>query len=109
MMQVVQADWSEAEHDIAQTAIQNAYEREIASLVELVRSSAGEIDAIDDIWRLHDFLSAKRHEVDGKYDFRSSARTFVLAQLVKDGLVTLDELSGIEPSKLSKVAALSRM
>lgn len=64
---------------------------------------------MDDIWQLHDFLSARRHELDGKYDDRESGLIFVFSNLVKEGWLSLDELDGLEPAKLSKISALTRM
>ncbi|WP_245912501.1 hypothetical protein [Brunnivagina elsteri] len=62
-----------------------------------------------DVWRLNDFLSAKRHEVDGKYDFRYPYLIVVFARLVKEGWLQPQELEGLDPSKRAKIAALSRM
>jgi hypothetical protein len=58
---------------------------------------------------LHDFLSARRHEIDGKYDYRYSVLIFVFAGLVKEGWLNIDELEGLQKDKLTKVAALARM
>jgi hypothetical protein len=61
------------------------------------------------MWHLHDFLSARRHEVDGKYDYRYSMLIFIFARLVKEGWLHLNELEGLDKSKIAKIAALSRM
>ena len=63
----------------------------------------------EECWKLHDFLSIQRHEIEGRFDFRLSGLLFVFASLVKDGLLQLDELQGLEPDKLNKVAAMARM
>lgn len=109
MMQVNDGDWSKNEKKIAQAAFDKAYEREIKALIEDVRERASVIAAIDDMWRLHDFLSARRHDIDGKYDYRYSVLIFVFARLVKEGWLHLDELKGLDTDKLTKVAALARM
>ncbi len=101
--------WSNAEKEIAQTAFEKAYGREIAVLIQEVRAQAACLSELDDLWQLHDFLSAKRHDVDGKYDYRYSVLVFVFSRLVKEGWLHLDELAGLEQSKLSKIAALARM
>jgi Photoprotection regulator fluorescence recovery protein len=108
-MQGIETEWSEVEKQVAQAAFKQAYNRETQSLVEEIRKQAGAIAAIEDIWSLHDFLSAKRHEIDGKYDDSYSAFIFVFARLVKEKWLSLDELSGLEADKRAKVAALSRM
>ncbi len=86
-----------------------AYDREISTLVQVVREKAGDIHGMDDIWQLHDFLSARRHQLDGKYDDRESALIFVFSSLVKEGWLSLDELDGLDAAKLSKISALVRM
>ncbi|MFZ4640675.1 MAG: hypothetical protein ACOYMP_09785 [Nodosilinea sp.] len=101
--------WSNAEKEIAQTAFEKAYGREIAVLIQEVRAQAACLSELDDLWQLHDFLSTKRHDVDGKYDYRYSVLVFVFSRLVKEGWLHLDELAGLEQSKLSKIAALARM
>ncbi|MEM1369846.1 MAG: hypothetical protein AAGG02_17945 [Cyanobacteria bacterium P01_H01_bin.15] len=106
---MVTVEWSEKEKLIAQKAFALAYEREIRSIMVTVRQQSESITELDDVWRLHDYLSSKRYEIDGKYDFRDSALVFVFADLVKSGLLSVDELAGLESSKLVKISALTRM
>ncbi|PHJ55991.1 hypothetical protein VF14_34910 [Nostoc linckia z18] len=108
-MQVSDTEWSTAEKQLAQTVFKRAYEREISALIEEVRDRASAIAEIDDMWRLHDFLSARRHDIDGKYDYRYSVLIFVFARLVKEGWLALDELNELDKDKITKVAALARM
>jgi Photoprotection regulator fluorescence recovery protein len=108
-MQALNTDWSDVEKNVAQTAFNKAYERELGGLMQTVREGSTQIEKPEDLWRLHDLLSAKRHEIDGKYDYRYSALMFVFAGLVKEGWLTIEELDGLESSKLAKIAALSRM
>jgi hypothetical protein len=108
-MQVSDVEWSKTEQEIAQEAFEKAYQREIKALIEEVREQASEIAQIDDMWRLHDFLSARRHEVDGKYDYRYSVLVFIFARLVKEGWLQINELEGLDKTKIAKIGALSRM
>lgn len=103
------AEWSQLERQIAQEAFEKAYEREIAALLKEVRERSNTITKLEDTWLLHDFLSAKRHELDGKYDYKYSVLIFVFAQLVKEGWLHLQELEGLEKDKLTKIVALTRM
>lgn len=102
-------EWSKAEEEVAQEAFGKAYERENKALLQEVREKASTIATLEDVWRLHDFLSARRHDLDGKYDYRHSVLIFVFAQLIKEGWLHLDELKGLHTDKLTKVAALARM
>lgn len=108
-MPVSDIEWSEPEKDIAQTAFKRAYGREIDMLIKEVRDKAGAIAELNEVWQLHDFLSAKRHEIDGKYDYRYSVLIFVFATLVREGWLQLNELEGLASDKLTKIAALTRM
>lgn len=101
--------WSLEEQKIAQRVFDLAYEREIASLMQSVATQAREIADAKDLWCLNDFLSAKRHEVDGKYDFRYPYLIVVFARLLKEGWLEPYELDGLDPNKLAKIKALSRM
>ena len=108
-MQVSEAEWTDSEKKIARSAFDNAYEREIEALLKQVQEQASMVVDLDNLWQLHDFLSAKRYEVEGKYDFQYSVLLFVFAGLIKDGWLHLDELEGLDKDKLSKVIVLSRM
>ena len=108
-MVVSDVDWSQTEKEVAQAAFSKAYRRETESLLTEVREQANTIAALEHLWQLHDFLSAKRHTLDGKYDYRYPVLVFVFAQLVKEGWLRLQDLDGLDAGKLAKIAALSRM
>ncbi|WP_171974680.1 hypothetical protein [Leptolyngbya sp. 'hensonii'] len=108
-MQVNDVHWSDAEQNIAQQAFHNAYERETQALIQEIQEHASRVSTLEDIWQLHNFLSARRHEIDGKYDYSYPALLFVFATLVKQGWLHLDELTGLDKGKLAKIASLARM
>jgi Photoprotection regulator fluorescence recovery protein len=108
-MQALDTDWSDIEKNVAQTAFNKAYERELSGLMQTVRESSNQIEKPEDLWLLHDLLSAKRHEIDGKYDYRYPALMFVFAGLVKEGWISIEELNGLQSEKIAKIVALSRM
>ncbi|WP_202924964.1 hypothetical protein [Myxacorys almedinensis] len=108
-MQVSDIKWSVSEKEVAQNAFESAYSREIDALMKEVCEKASAIADLQDVWKLHDFLSARRHEIEGKYDYKYPILIFVFAQLVKEGWLQLNELEGLEASKLSKIAAIARM
>ncbi|HEY9630284.1 MAG TPA: hypothetical protein V6C84_23570 [Coleofasciculaceae cyanobacterium] len=108
-MQVSEAEWTDVEKNIARTAFERAYAREIEALLRQVREQASTLVELSDLWQLHDFLSARRHEVEGKYDYQYSGLLFVFAGLVKEGWLHLNDLEGLGKDKLSKVTALAKM
>jgi hypothetical protein len=108
-MQVINPEWTTTEEAIAKKAFDIAYKREIDSLMDSVRSKVNSLAEIDDIWDLHDFLSVKRHEIDGRYDYRLPMIIFVFAGLVKDGWLNITELEGLNANKIAKIVALAHM
>ncbi|MFN5301153.1 MAG: hypothetical protein ACK6CP_20655, partial [Pseudanabaena sp.] len=65
-MQAINTEWTTTEEEVAKKAFDIAYKREIGALIDSVRYRASSLAEIEDMWRLHDFLSVKRHEVDGR-------------------------------------------
>ncbi|WP_219884521.1 hypothetical protein [Merismopedia glauca] len=101
--------WSETEEKIAQVAFDKAYQRETTALIEEIRQYTGAIATLDDTWRLHDFLSSRRHDIDGKYDYRYPVLLFVFARLVQEKWLDLSELDGLDREKLAKIASIAMM
>ena len=108
-MQVMNSGWTQVEENVARKAFDIAYQRETSALIESVRYRASSLTEIEDMWRLHDFLSVKRHEVDGRYDYNLPTLIFVFAGLVKDGWITVQELEGLDADKIAKIVALTYM
>jgi hypothetical protein len=106
-MQVINVGWTQIEEDVARRAFEIAYKRETNALIDSVRHKASCLTEIEDMWHLHDFLSAKRHEVDGRYDYNLPMLVFVFAGLIKDGWITLKELEGLNSDKIAKIVALT--
>jgi hypothetical protein len=107
--QVNTVEWSDTDKTLALTAFKTAYLREIEALKQTVRERASRISELEDLWQLHDFLSARRFDIDGKYDPSETGLVFVLARLVKERWLCLEELAALDPEKRAKIGALSRM
>jgi hypothetical protein len=108
-MQASEVKWSQQEREVAVKALETAFQREADTIVNLVREKSSDISCLEDLWKLHDFLSARRHEIDGKYDDSESMFVFVFARLIKEGWLTIEELDGIDSAKVSKVKLMMRM
>jgi len=100
--------WTETEQGVARSAFSRAYERAVQLLVAQVQSRATALHSAETLWQLHDFLSIQRHTMEGRFDFRLEGILFVFASLVKESLLDLDELAGLDAEKLAKIAAMSR-
>lgn len=57
----------------------------------------------NDAWRLHDYLTRKRREVDAKYDYRYSVLIVVLARLLGEGLINDEDLEGLSEDKIARI------
>ena len=109
MLEVNKNQLSATEETTAKRALQKAYDREIRALMMNVRDRANSLTKIEDLWYLHDLLSTKRYEIDGKYAYNSSSIVFDFANLVKEQWLTLEDLQGLPSKMLSKISALARM
>lgn len=100
--------WTDGEQAVARAAFDRAYCRSIEQLVSAVQTQSAGLSNAESVWALHDFLSIERHTIEGRFDFRVEGILFVFASLVKDQLLALDELAGLDADKLSKIAAMSK-
>jgi hypothetical protein len=100
--------WTETEQGVARSAFSRAYERAVEQLLQQVQSRATELTSADSLWQLHDYLSIQRHTMEGRFDFRLDGILFVFASLVKDSLLQMDELVGLDAEKLAKISAMSQ-
>jgi hypothetical protein len=80
----------------------------VEQLLQQVQSRATELTSADSLWQLHDYLSIQRHTMEGRFDFRLDGILFVFASLVKDSLLQMDELVGLDAEKLAKISAMSQ-
>ncbi len=109
MLEVSKKQLSAIEEEIAKEALQKAYKREISALIAHVRERANSLTEIEDLWYLHDLLSTKRYEIDGKYVYNFATFVFDFALLVQEGWLTLEDLHGLPSTILSKISALTRI
>jgi len=108
MVSVV-SDWTDQEQEVARRAFDKAHARAVMGIIHAVQSHASRMDTAEECWKLHDFLSIQRHEIEGRFDFRLPGLLFVFASLVKDGLLQVEVLEGLEGDKLNKIKAMSRL
>ena len=109
MLKLSKNQLSATEEKIAKQALQKAYEREISALMNNICDRATSLNEIEDLWDLHDLLSTKRYEIDGKYAYDFSTIVFDFARLIKEKWLTIEDLQGLPSEMLSKISALARM
>ena len=103
MMETMLEGWTEPEQAVAREAFDRAYGRAVDQLVASVQARAAALASAETVWQLHDFLS-----IEGRFDFRLDGILFVFASLVKESLLQIDELAGLDAEKLAKIEAMSR-
>jgi len=95
--------WSNAEKQAARKAFDAAFERECRAIRAKVVQMLGAKDDVKQIWRLHDYLSEERRQVDRKYDYRYSKLDMVFGVLLREGWLKEAELSGLGQDKLQSI------
>lgn len=105
--------WSQSEKKIARAAFDSALAREKAATRKAVEDILKRSDEPDQIWDIHDFLSDKRREFNGKYDYRYSVLIRVFSRLLHEQWLTESDLTGLATDKLELIrdgaAALKRV
>lgn len=99
--------WTPQEQAIAREAFETAHDRAIRTLISKVQHHVSGVTSVESLWQLHDFLSTQRYDMEGRFDFRLEGILFVFASFVKDGLLGLDDLAGLEAEKLAKIKAMA--
>jgi hypothetical protein len=108
-METELAGWTAEEARIARLAFDRAYARAVATLIETLQERVHGLRTVEAVWQVHDYLSIQRHEIEGRFDFREPGLLFVFAGLLKDRLLSREELDGLEPVKLAKILAMATM
>ena len=101
------SDWTQDELLIARAAFEAGKQRSIEVLIKTLQESVGGLNSPESIWLLHDYLSTERYQYEGRADFDTSNILFTLADMIKQKLVSADDLNGLDQKKLSKVKAMS--
>lgn len=112
--------WSDQEKQVARNAFQKAYERETNALITQLAEMIKEVENIYAVWEIHDYLSSKRHQIDGRYylnikkyseentaNSEYSTLIFLFAELFKEKWLCKEDLVGLSDDKISKIVVLS--
>jgi hypothetical protein len=99
--------WSPTEKKAARKAFDAAYERECRAVSSKLRQMmAGDADP-GYVWRVNDYLSEQRRDIDRKYDYRYSVLIEVFARLLDEGWLSEADLNGLSADKIQKIKALA--
>lgn len=100
--------WTDHELALAREVFERAHGRAVEALILAVRTQSEQLNSVEGLWQLHDFLSIQRHRIEGRFDFRLEGILFVFAGLVKEGLLDISELQDLDAEKRGKIAAMAR-
>ena len=93
--------WSKSQKKHARELFDLAREREYKILIEELNTK--KITLPVEVWELRDRLNQKAKEMDRRYDYRYSQLIFVFADLLREGYLSLEELSVLGEEKLSDI------
>lgn len=99
--------WSPKEKKIARAAFNKAYLNEMNSIRHELYRKVMNIKESQDVWKIHDYLTEERKQVDGKYDYRYSVLIYVFGRLLREGHIMRDDLIGLSQEKIEAIERLS--
>ena len=100
-------DWTSEEQTVARTAFELGKQRSITALITTLQDQSSTLDTPESVWKLHDHLSTERYLYEGRAEFDEGNVLFVLADMIKQRLIALEDLQGLDQTKVSKVKAMS--
>ena len=98
---MIRESWSKSQKKHARELFDLALERDYKALIEEINTT--EITLRDEVWELRDRLNKKAKEMDRRYDYRYSQLIFVFSDLLREGYLSLEELSVLGEEKLSDI------
>lgn len=101
--------WSPSEKAVARKAFDQALGREFESVFREVKKKASRLEQPSDLWKLERYLTECRKEIDSKYDYRYSVLPMVFARLVREGLLSKQDLHGLAEDKLEYVRRVATL
>ena len=99
--------WKDSEKKIANRAFEKARTAELDEVVQSFKADAAKIDYADQLWTLIDQMRSKRYQFEQKYDYRYSILVSVLAQLLSEQRISIEDLAGLDKEKLAALTVKS--
>ena len=95
--------WSQKEKTIARAAFDKAFQNECNHIIAILKERLNNLSDPKEVWRLEDYLSKKRKQIDQKYEYRYSVLIMVFGVLLNEGWIEMRDLDGLEEEKLQKI------
>lgn len=100
--------WSPAEKAVARKAFDAALSRELEALIREAKNRAARISDASQLWDLERWLAERRRDLERTFDFRYSVLPIVFANLLREGRLAEEELSGLASDKLDAIRRMVR-
>jgi hypothetical protein len=78
-------------------------------VIQEVKKMASQIQQSSDLWDLESYLTQRRKEIDGKYDYRYSRLTQVFGRLLYEKRLHEEELRGLREDKLNSIRSTAQV
>jgi len=98
--------WSHSQKKAARAAFDLASERDTQAIRREVEGMLQNSKDAGVVWRIEDYLYERRQEHDRVFDYRYSVLIFVFAGLVRESLLSEEELEGIGQEKVETIRAM---
>ena len=100
-------DWTSEEQTVARTAFELGKQRSIMALITTLQEQSSKLETLESVGKLHGHRSTERYLYEGRAEFDEGNVLFVLADMIKQRLIAMDDLQGLDQTKVSKVKAMS--
>ena len=101
-------NWSPREKKIARATFDKAYQNEMNEIKNELEKKLQDLDDLQKIWSIHNYLSKRRKEIDRKYDYRYSVLIIVFGRLLNEGYIEEKDLEGLSNDKINAIKVLSQ-
>jgi hypothetical protein len=101
--------WTDAEKELARRIYNKAYVAECVTIAAEAKRMIANAKAPTDIWRVHDYLSNPRKDVDRAYDYRYSVLPRVFGCLMRDGWLTEADFAGLDREKIDQIKSVAKL
>jgi hypothetical protein len=100
-------NWSKSEKVVARRAFDTAYKRECDAITAKLKEMIAKATEPKHIWRIHDYLTRQRKNIDEKYVYRYSILTLIFARLLSEGWLKMSDLEGLGEDKIEEIKKLT--
>lgn len=94
--------WSRSERKIARRAFEHALNQELQEVIQKAKRMAAEVKEPSELWKLEEYVTQRRKEINRKYEYRGSMLRFVFGTLLHEGRLTEEQLRGLGEDKLKE-------